>query len=141
MDGVESGGLDVCHSLTKMKTLHDCRLFGFLVITGAKGPINVGEESEENDTVLFLSHLVATLYDFLLCCIRSIVGRTEKGRRLIKCNGSKVRASMQRDWNRGKGIAREASDSKIQQIGQSYGLESATLFYQTIITVETLGAK
>lgn len=48
---------------------------------------------------------------------------------------------MQRDWNRGKGIAREASDSKIQQIGQSYGLESATLFYQTIITVETLGAK
>ncbi|RVW91702.1 hypothetical protein CK203_024243 [Vitis vinifera] len=131
MDGVESGGLDVCHSLTKMKTLHDCRLFGFLVITGAKGPINVGEESEENDTVLFLSHLR----------FRSIVGRTEKGRRLIKCNGSKVRASMQRDWNRGKGIAREASDSKIQQIGQSYGLESATLFYQTIITVETLGAK
>ncbi|XP_034702959.1 uncharacterized protein LOC117927524 [Vitis riparia] len=98
---------------------------------GAKGPINVGEESEENDTVLFLSHLR----------FRSIVGRTEKGRRLIKCNGSKVRASMQRDWNRGKGIAREASDSKIQQIGQSYGLESATLFYQTIITVETLGAK
>lgn len=36
------------------------RLFGFLVITGAKGPINVGEESEENDTVLFLSHLVIT---------------------------------------------------------------------------------
>lgn len=75
MDGVESGGLDVCHSLTKMKTLHDWYFI----------------------TCLFIQFLKPTFSNWNLPILKSIIWFSchYRGERADKC-GWRVRRKRHR---------------------------------------------